>query len=744
MGPRANAGFSERTDTESPFGHALAAVRTGADAVEEARRLYARLTESERLDLLDGDEDFWPGFIGMITEGYNVRPYVHGAIERVGVPGLRFTDGPRGVVMGHSTAFPVSIARGATWDPSLEEEVGEAIGAEARAQGANFFGGVCINLPRHPAWGRIQETYGEDPILLGEMGAALVRGTQRHVMACVKHFALNSMENARFAVDVTCDEATLHEVYLAHFRRVVEEGVSGVMTAYNSLNGEWCGQNAALLEGVLRRDWGFRGVTVSDFVWGLRDASRSLAAGLDVEEPFRQQRGEHLPADLAAGRVRWEDVERSGLRVLATQLRALVAVPEKAPDPAVVACPQHRELAREVARRSMVLLRNEHVDGFPLLPLEPTLLRSMAVIGRLSDVPNIGDEGSSNVHAPSIITPLAGLRAALPGVGLRHVGDDDPQHAAEVAAEADVAVVVVGYTAADEGEYVSRSAYVRPDLVALYPPTDAAEAHHLLDAMAGSPDGASMVGGKASGGDRERLTLRPVDEEIIRRVVSVNPRTVVVLVTAGPVVMESWRHRVPGLVVAWYSGMEGGTALADILLGASNPSGRLPFSIPTSEEHLPHFDPHATSIVYDRWFGQRLLDKLGVDAAYPLGFGLSYSSFALSNASVSRSGERLHVTVDVTNTSERDGRHVVQVYGSLKVTAADGSDWSPRVLLGFAPIAVPAGGAHTLEFAVSLRPLARWDSRCRELVIPSAPVSVHVAAHAQDPDACRVTVPGEN
>src|SRR5665648_535873 len=124
MGPRANAGFSERTDTESPFGHALAAVRTGADAVEEARRLYARLTESERLDLLDGDEDFWPGFIGMITEGYNVRPYVHGAIERVGVPGLRFTDGPRGVVMGHSTAFPVSIARGATWDPSLEEEVG--------------------------------------------------------------------------------------------------------------------------------------------------------------------------------------------------------------------------------------------------------------------------------------------------------------------------------------------------------------------------------------------------------------------------------------------------------------------------------------------------------------------------------------------------------------------------------------------------------------------------------------------
>ncbi|HEU5110953.1 MAG TPA: glycoside hydrolase family 3 N-terminal domain-containing protein, partial [Micromonosporaceae bacterium] len=265
------------------FDEAVGAVRRGADAEEAARGLYALMTPRERLGLLDGDEEFWPGLATMVTEGYHRRPYVHGAVARLGVPGTRFADGPRGVVMGASTAFPVSMARGATWDTDLEERIGDAIGAEARAQGANFFGGVCVNLPRHPAWGRIQETYGDDPVLLGELGAALTRGVQRHVMACVKHYALNSMENARFSVDVTVDDATLHEVYLPHFRRIVEAGVAAVMSAYNSVNGEWCGQNRTLLTDILRDRWGFRGITVSDFMWGLRDAAASLRAGLDIE-----------------------------------------------------------------------------------------------------------------------------------------------------------------------------------------------------------------------------------------------------------------------------------------------------------------------------------------------------------------------------------------------------------------------------------------------------------------------------
>jgi beta-glucosidase len=285
-----------------------------------------------------------------------------------------------------------------------------------------------------PAWGRAQETYGEDPILLGETGSALARGTQRHVMACAKHYALNSMENARFSVDVTCDEATLHETYLPHFRRVVEEGAYAIMSAYNSVNGQWCGQNESLLTGILRDQWGFRGVVVSDFIWGLRDAVLSLRAGLDVEEPFRQQRAQHLPAALADGRASWSDVERAGGRILAAQLRHAATLLAPPPPPEVVASPQHRALAREAASLAMVLLRNDPVDDTPVLPLRADRLRSLAVIGRLADDPGTGDHGSSDVRAPGVVTALTGLRAALPGVEIRHTAADDPAEAAAVAA----------------------------------------------------------------------------------------------------------------------------------------------------------------------------------------------------------------------------------------------------------------------------------------------------------------------
>ncbi|NYJ08532.1 beta-glucosidase [Petropleomorpha daqingensis] len=709
----------------SAYDESVSAVRSGTEPEVAAAELYAQLTDDERLDLLDGDDDFWPGMREMFEEGYNLRPIVHGAVPRLGIPGLRFSDGPRGVVMGRSTAFPVSMARGATWDVELEERIGQVIGAEARAQGANFFGGVCINLPRHPAWGRAQETYGEDPVLLGEMGAALTRGTQRHIMACAKHYALNSMENARFTVDVTCDDATLHEVFLPHFRRVVEEGASAIMSAYNSVNGEWCGQNEPLLTGVLREEWGFRGVVVSDFIWGLRDPVLSLRAGLDVEEPFRQQRGAVLPQALAEGRASWADVERAGIRILATQLRQEASLDGPAPSTDVVASAEHRALAREAAALSMVLLRNEPVDGTPVLPL-PGTVRSLAVIGRLADEPGTGDHGSSDVRAPEVVTALAGLRAALPEVEIRYSGDDDPQAAAAAAAGCDAAVVIAGFTAEDEGEYVDPVAFAAPALRALYPPPpDPALAERLFG------EDAAVPAGQAVGGDRGRLTLRPVDEEIIRAVAAANPRTVVAVRAAGAVLMEGWRTSVPAVLMSWYSGMEGGHALADVLLGRVDATGRLPFSVPTDEAHLPAFDRDATAITYDRWFGQRLLDRLGVPAAYPLGFGLSYTAFALDGCAASPTGpESLEVRTTVRNGGDRDGRHVVQVYG----VRLDGDRAGERVLLGFAPVRVPAGGSADVTVHASLRPLGRWDAGARQLRVPSGPLRVEVAAWSGDPE----------
>ncbi len=226
-----------------------------------------------------------------------------------------------------------------------------------------------MNILRHPAWGRAQETYGEDPFHVGELGAALTRGVQRHVMACVKHFAANSMENARFSVDVTVDDVALHEVFLPHFRRIVDEGVASVMSAYNAVNGEWCGQSRLLLHDVLRGEWGFAGFVISDWIFGLRDAGPSVANGLDVEMPYRMIRTFGLDAALAAGECEPADIDRAVTNTVATLLRFAEVLAAERPPLDVLASAPHRALAREAATKAIVLLRNEPVAGTPVLPI---------------------------------------------------------------------------------------------------------------------------------------------------------------------------------------------------------------------------------------------------------------------------------------------------------------------------------------------------------------------------------------
>lgn len=720
---------------ESAFEQAVEAVRSGATPESQAKKLYDQLNEEERLGLLDGDLPFWQGMAEMTTAGYNSHPYVHGAVDRLGIPGTRFVDGPRGCVTGHGTAFPVSMARGATWDLELEERVGEVIGQEIRAVGGNFFGGVCINLPRHPAWGRIQETYGDEPYHLGEFGAALTRGTQKYVMACAKHYALNSMENARFTVDVSIDEADLHDVYLPHFKRCVDEGVAAIMSSYNSVNGEWAGQNEYLLTDVLREQWGWKGITVSDFVWGLRDAGKSLNAGLDLEEPMAQQRAMHLRRQLADGETSWEMVERSGVRLIAAQLRSYATRSKGDFDPQSLASAESRALARKVGARAMVLLKNDPVEGSPVLPLEPGKVSSIAVIGRLAVAANMGDLGSSNVHPPSAVTPLEGIKAAFPGAQITVVSEDDPAAAAQAARQAQVAIVVAGFTERDEGEFVGSETMTRPELVALFPPPPPGMQEATPAATSGgSEEGAViMTQGDAYGGDRASLTLRPIDEEIIQAVTAANPRTVVSIVAAGTVLMETWRQKAPAILMMWYAGMEGGHALADVLTGAQNPSGRLPFSIPTSAQHLPAFDRHATAITYDRFHGQRLLDKLGAAPAFPHGFGLAYTTFTVGDVSVSAVTESgAQVKAVVTNTGKRDGYHVVQVYGRRASGPHAGELW----LVGFAAVEVPAGAAVVVDVQVSFTPLALWDSSAKKRILPATEdLVLEVGSFAHDPAA---------
>lgn len=716
------------TSISGAFEQAVERVTTGADSAQEASRLYALLSDDERRGLLDGDLPFWQGMGQMLQIGYNAVPYSMGRVDRIGLPGVQFADGPRGVVCGHSTAFPVPTGRAATFDAGLEERIGAAIGLEARAQGANFFGGVCVNLPRHPAWGRSQESYGEEPALLGEMGAALARGTRPHVMPCVKHFAVNSMENARFSVDVTVSDADLHEYYLPHFKRIVQSGADSVMSAYNSVNGQWAGENAPLLTGVLREQWGFEGFVMSDFIWGARSAGRSLAAGQDLEAPFTQQRGRDLEQDIAEEEASWEDVERSAVRIISRQLELFARRTGAEPGWDVIACHDHRALAREAARRAVTLVRNESVDGAPVLPLAGDA--RVAVVGRLADLPNTGDNGSSDVRAPHVVTAAEGLRAALPGAVVDASGDADA--AATLATDADAAVVVVGYTAADEGEFVGGDIFTRPELVALYP-EPVTDADRGVAAAMSSGDNHTMVGegGGAAGGDRSSIRLKPEDVELIRAVAAVNPRTVVAIVAGGTVIVDEWIDSVAGALFAWYPGMEGGHALADVLTGEVDATGRLPFAVPFADAQLPEFDVDATAIIYDGSFGQRRYEGNG-GVRFPFGFGLSYAPCAVVSAAAERSGDLATVSATVRNAGPRDTHHVVQVY-------ARRDDGLP-FLVGFGAVPVPAAGERTAEIAVRLEYAGRWDAAVGAVVAPQGPVSLDVARYWGDPEALTVEV----
>lgn len=734
---------AEATDGQAyTFDDAAQDIRDGKPTDDAVSKLLSQLSQEEQLSLLDGDEPFWQGLGTILCDRYNRVPFVMGAVPRLKIPGIKFTDGPRGIVMGASTCFPVSMSRGATWDTDLEKRIGEAIGLEGRAQGANYFAGICINLPRHPAWGRIQETYSEDPILLGEFGLALHQGVNPHLMTCVKHYALNSMEIARFRVDVKVDDAALHEVYLPHFRQLVEGGVSSVMASYNSVRGEFAGQNYELLTDILREQWKFDGIVLSDFIFGLRDAALSVKNGLDIEAPFAQQRDMHLQTAIDSGDLQWSHVSTACTRILRKQLQHVATTGYEIPKNSVIFCDTHRQLAQEAAAKGMVLLKNDHVGVKPLLPLDASQIKKVAIIGRLANKNNTGDRGSSAVFAPKVVTAYEGIKAALPNAEIHLSDADSVEEAEQIADTVDLVICIVGYDAGDEGEYVVPSFETDPVLLDLFPPTKSEEDRKVEALLRESPD-TSKPSTKDSisvgeGGDRKSLRLRPRDVEIIVAVSKANSNTVVSIIAAGAVIMEEWIDKVPAVLMMWYSGSEGGHAFADVLLGNVDASGRLPFSIPRSEEHLPFLDVEASSIEYDRWFGQRLLDKLGEPARYPLGYGLSYTSFEASdlsagNAESQQQHEKFTVRAKISNVGTRAGRYIAQVFG-----LTNGDDFPPRVLLGFKPIDLEHGQSNVVEISCSTRPLQRWKDGA--FILTDQEFDIELASSSGDSGALKARV----
>jgi beta-glucosidase len=644
-----------------------------------ARKLMAGMTLQEKVLQMSGDTSMWD-LIKLITveKGkYNDRPIHAGANRRLAIPPIAFSDGSRGVILNHSTCFPVAMARGASWDPELERRVGDVVGREIRAQGGNLYGGICINLLRHPSWGRAQETYGEDPYLLGEMGAALAGAVQRHnVMGTAKHYALNSIEETRTKVDARADERTLREVYLPHFKRLVDADVAAVMSAYNKVNGDYCGESHHLLREILKDDWGFRGFVMSDFFAGVYDGAKGANAGLDLEMPWTSAYGKKLITAVEMAQVAPAVIDEAVLRLLRRKIEYATRPDPMAYPASMVRAAEHAMLTREVAEKSMVLLRNEGA----LLPLDRGRLKTLAVVGPRADSPNLGDYGSSRVYPPAVVTPLEGFRSYLGGsVEVVHETGADLARVRVAVKGADAAVVLVGFDHSDEGEYIPQK-----------PNKD------------------------EWGGDREDLALKAADRALVEAAAAENGRTIVVLVGGAAITVEGWRDKVGAILMAFYPGEQGGAALARVLFGDVNPSGKLPFTVPKDPSQLPPFDNRSLSVEYGYYHGYTLLEKKGQEPAYPFGHGLSYTSYAYANLALDarevKEGGTVEASVDVANTGARGGEEIVQLYVGF---AGSKVDRPVKLLRGFAKVALGPGETKRVKLPVKVKDLAYYDPQTK-------------------------------
>ncbi|WNJ19489.1 glycoside hydrolase family 3 C-terminal domain-containing protein [Pontibacter sp. G13] len=685
-----------------------------------AESLVAQMTLEEKLNQMSGAPRS-TGMLKLVSNFFLKGRFPHvfvGENERLGIPPWVLSDGPRGArvladgVKGVTT-FPVAMSRGASWNPDLEYRINEVISAEMRANQTNYGATPCINLLRHPGWGRAQETYGEDPWLLGEFGLAAVKGIEsNHVMACPKHFALNSIENSRWVVDVEVDERALREVYLPHFKKTLQQGKpASIMSAYNSVNGEFCGSNRHLLTEILRDDWGFEGFVSTDWLFGLYDGVGGVKAGLDVEMPFGQfYTLEVLQQGIADGEITEADIDRLVIRSLATRLKYATIDDQNQYPQSLIAQPSSIELAREAAEEGMVLLKNEGV-----LPFTKTPGKKTAVIGRLANLPNTGDQGSSDSKSLYVVTPHAGIQAyhGEDGHEVLLYDGTDVAIAQELAEEADEVIVVVGFTREDEGEYLI---FQREQMIA--------------NAEAGQ-----LVGDPNMGGDREDLRLRQTDEALIQALAGTHEQLAVVYIGGSAIDMSPWEDQVPAILFSWYAGMEGGHALANILYGETSPSGKLPFSIASDQADYPEFHPYTLSEKYGYYHGYTLFDKEEIEPAYPFGFGLSYASFRYDNLQVGQTEltetDTLRVTVELSNTSAISGKEVVQLYVGFHQSSVDRP---VKLLRDFEKVGLQGQGTQTVTLEVPVKDLAWYNPDTKSWEVEQMDYEVYVGSSSAPAD----------
>jgi beta-glucosidase len=657
----------------------------------DGQAVLAQLSLEEKAALLDGS-DYWH------TQ----------AIERLGIPTILVSDGPHGLrkvaapddaSIEHSdqaTCFPPAAGLGSSWDPELARRIGDALGKECRAAGVAVLLGPGVNMKRSPLCGRNFEYFSEDPLLAGVLASAWVGGVQGHgVGTSLKHFAANNQEAERLRVSAEVDERTLREIYLAAFERVVKEVQPWtIMSSYNKINGTYACENHWLLTEVLRAEWGFDGLVVSDWA-AVDDRVAALAAGTDLEMPSSGGVGTSAILEaVAGGRLTEAQVDAAVARVLTLVERAGRRERLDAYDQ-----DGHHQLAREAAAASAVLLKNER----GLLPLDPSSGGAIAVIGEFARTPRYQGAGSSQVNPTQLENALDSLRADLagrcellfaPGFEIEAAAAD-PQLVAEAvqaAREAEVAVVFLGLPPSYESE----------------------------------------------GWDREHMNLPALQLELLAQVAAVNANVVVVLSNGSAVVTSDWEQHATALLEGWLLGQAGGRAIADLLLGNVSPSGKLAETIPVKLSDNPtvgNFPGEGLVVRYGEGLliGYRWYDAHELEVAYPFGHGLSYTSFAYSDLDVEvldlGADPRVEVSLTITNTGARAGAEIVQLYVGDPVASV----YRPaQELRGFRKLELEPGASQRVTLELGKRAFAYWHAARREWVVEGGEFQLRVGSSSRD------------
>ena len=725
--------------SEKPAGNVPAYLDESRPLEERVEDALSRLTVEEKIALIHAQSKFSSA-----------------GVPRLGIPEVWCTDGPHGIraevlwdewdqagwTSDSCTAFPALTALAASWDPSLAALYGKSIGEEARYRKKDVLLGPGVNIYRTPLCGRNFEYMGEDPYLSATMVVPYVQGVQsNNVAACVKHYALNNQETSRFFYDVTVDDRTLYEIYLPAFRAAVQEGGAwAIMGSYNLYKGQWNCHNQYLLNDILKGEWGFDGVVISDW-GGVHDTDQAITNGLDMEfgtwtngltmgqtnaydnyflaAPYLER--------IRSGKVGTTELDDKARRVLRLIFRTNMNPEHKT---GKFTCPEHYAAARKIGAEGIVLLKNE--GG--LLPLRADLKKIVVVGENAVKMMTVGG-GSSSLKAQHEVSPLDGIREAFP--------------AAEIVYER-------GYVGDAGGEYngVSTGQDLREKRGAARLIVDAVKAAEDADCVIFIGGLNKSEGQDAEGADRTGLELPYDQDAVIEALAAVNPRLVVVNISGNAVAMP-WVERVPAIVQDWYLGSEAGHSLADVLTGAVNPSGKLPFTFPAdledgpvrtpeqfpgveSDDRRPVFSDVMVPILKETYteglyVGYRWFEKQRIAPLFPFGHGLSYTTFAYGTPKLSRStmtpDGTVTVSVDVTNTGDVAGAEVVQFY----VADPDASvDRPVKELKGFGKVFLEPGETKTVSAVLDRKALSFFDAEKHAWVAEPGRFDVLVGASSAD------------